>query len=512
MAKLLRVVLIGNYILAAALLVAVPIMKRSSIMRVGFLGILFFLLSTTQAVQAQTAPSPWAAPQPVNELCCAAYPVPVADPWGQLHLFWVDTDGYIWYSRTVEDRWTEPIEILANPNGGPAAGLDVTVDVSGMAHALWRGGSTGSPLYYSNADILQAGNAQAWSVPVELAPTALGAAIAVDAAGTIYVAYTPFEAAASFVLITSPDGLSWTPPAPAASPLTPDFTGGSYVSLAVADDGVIHVAWNSQRYPGGYPEHAVYYQHSEDEGRTWSEAYDPDPLPAEVDANTESNFKNKMLKVAVGPTGVVDLTWHQYTGSRFHRRSTDGGNTWSDKIPVFPEMGAAFNGPVDMAFDSAGRLHFVAARNGIWYRSLSTEGQWTPPELVDPTFADWHHQRVAVVNGNVVHLFYADINDTGLIWTAHRTAAAPALTPQPLPTLASPGEAQPAAQPTVQAGNAQSALLPQAITTAPTPLPDAFATPRQTSPASLWIWILTPVLLLIGATMVRSLLTTRSRR
>gem|GEM_PF-4048379 len=426
-------------------------------------------------------------------------------------MFWVDTDGYIWYSQATDESWTQPIEILANPRSGPAAGLDVAVDASGMFHAIWRGGSTGSPLYYSSADVRQAGNAQSWSIPTELAPTTLGAAIAVDSAGMVYVAYTPFEAAASFVLITSADGLNWTPPSPASSSLTADFTGGSYVSLAVADDGVIHVAWNSQRYPGGYPEHAVYYQRSTDGGRTWSAAYDPDPLPAEVDANVDSNFKNKMLKVAIGPTGDVNLTWHQHTGYRFHRRSIDGGNTWSDKFSVFPEMGAAFNGPVDMAFDSNGGMHVVAARDGIWYRARSEDGQWTPPERVDPTLADWHHQRVAVVNGNQVHLFYADINDTGLIWTTHRTVDAPALARQPLPTLTSPNEAL-QAQPTVKTIDPQPTLPPQAVPTSPAPLFEARAAPRQISPASLWVWILTPVLVVIGATVARSLFATRRRQ
>lgn len=455
---------------------------------------------------AQTASSAWAPPQPINEQCCAAYPAPVADPWGQLHLFWVDAEGYIWYARATDDGWTPPVEVLANPAGGPAAGLDAVIDSSGIVHLIWRAGSTGGPVYYSSADVRQAGSSHAWSTPVQLADKALGAAIAIDMADTVYVAYTPFEAAASFSLIVSQDGSTWTAPAPASSSLTSEFTGGSYISLAVDQNGVLHAAWNSQAYPAGYPEHAVYYQHSDDGGVTWSEPYDPDPLPPEVDANTDSNFKNKMLKVAVGPAGDVNLTWHQYTGYRFHRRSIDGGNTWSDRVSVFPDMGAAFNGPVDMAFDSSGRMHVVATRGAVWYRTLSADGQWTPPQLVDPTVADWHHQRVAVVGGNQVYLFYPDINETGILWTTHRTVDAPALAPLPTPAANEP-QATSDPQP---ADDSPTPLPVQTPSTPAAPLPEALRTaPSQSSAGSLWLWVLTPVLLVVGGAVVGHLLRTR---
>lgn len=463
--------------------------------------LLIFLFSLGATVTAQSPSLTWAPPQPINEQCCAAYPVPVLDPWGQLHLFWADSEGYIWYSRWTGEGWSRPVDVLANPGHDTATGPDVAVDAFGKFHVIWRDGGTGEALYYSSADGQLAGDARAWRTPIELAPKALGAAIAIAPTGVIYVVYTPFQAGESFSIITSRDGNEWSQPLQAPSLLPPNFTGGSNVKLAFDQAGVLHVAWNSQVYPGGYPEHAVFYQHSTDGGLSWSEPYDPDPLPPEVDSNTNSNFKNKMLNVAVGSVGEVHLTWHQYTGFRFHRWSSDGGRTWSEKESVFPEMGAAYNGVVDMAFDSSGRMHVVASRSAIWYRTWSMGVGWTSPELVDPTPANWHHHQVAVLGGNHVFLFYPDINETGILWYTHRDVNAPAIAPLPTPTRV-------AIAPTP----ARSTLQPTS-TSLPVPTVGAIwtETPGTSngSASALWVWMLAPTVLLVGAVVAVRLMSVR---
>ncbi|HHW85366.1 MAG TPA: exo-alpha-sialidase [Chloroflexi bacterium] len=452
------------------------------------------------SVLAQTPPSVWAPPQPINNECCAAYPLPIIDPWGQLHLFWADAERYIWYTRWSGEGWIQPVDVIANPGNGTATGPDVAVDTLGRFHVVWRDGGTGGALYYASVDVSQAADAHAWRSPTELAPQALGAAVAVDQTGTIYVVYTPFQAGESFSLITSRDGSAWSQPLPALSSLSSDFTGGSYVNLALDKAGSLHVAWNSQAYPGGYPEHAVFYQRSTDGGLTWSEPYDPDPLPPEVDSDTTSNFKNKMLNVAIGPAGDVHLTWHQYTGFRFHRWSNDGGVTWSEKEPVFPDMGAAYNGVVDMAFDSTGRMHIVASRGAIWYRTWSVSAGWTPPELVDPTPADWHHHRVAVVGGNEVFLFYPDINETGILWYTHKIVDAPAVATLPAPTRLIATQV-----PLVSTPQPALTPVPTVTVTAAKLSEQTMKMPVGQTP-TLWIWALVPALLLVGAVVVARLM------
>jgi hypothetical protein len=459
------------------------------------------------AAAAQSPSAEWTPPQPLVNACCAAHPIPVIDPWGRLHLLWADAEGYIWYSRLGDDGWTPPVDVVGNPGNNPASGLDAAVDAAGRLHLIWRDGNTGAPLYYSSVDVRQADNARAWSVPFEVAPVALGAAIALAPAGRIHVVYTPFEEGVSFAHITSDDGVAWTAPSLAPGRLSTRFTGGPHIELAIDGAGTLHVVWNSQAYPAGYPEHAVFYQRSADGGQSWSEPYDPDPLPPEVDADAESAFKNKLINVAIGPRGDVHLTWHQYTGYRFHRWSEDGGLTWRESESIFPDMGPAFNGVVDMAFDSSGAMHVVAARNSIWYRTWNPDGQWAPPVLVDPNPADWHHQRIAVVGGNEVYLFYPDINETGLLWFTHKRAAAPAIATVPPPELL---DAVTAAQPV--ANVSPTVTLAPSIAVTATALPAVLRLAAPDAPnVGRWLWALAPALALSVAAVVWRLFLARRR-
>ena len=218
-----------------------------------------------------------------------------------------------------------------------------------------------------------------------------------------------------------------------------------------------------------------------------------------MDADPESAFKNKLINVAVGPQGDVHLTWHQYTGYRFHRWSEDGGVTWRESELIFPEMGAAFNGVVDMAFDSSGAMHVVAARGGVWHRSWGPDGQWAAPVLVDPNPADWHHQRVAVVGGNEVYLFYPDINETGVLWHTHKPVAAPAVATTQAPALTGAVALPP--QPIVTTPDDTDAALSLAATA--TMLPETF---RLAEPGvqneGRWLWALAPALLLSAAAVI----------
>lgn len=470
-------------------------MKLLSGVCIHCLGVLALVLLHSQGVRGQIDVMPWASPEPLFNQCCAAYPTPVVDFWGQLHLFWADAEGYIWYTKLANDVWTPPVEVLANPGREAAAGLDAAIDGEGVVHLLWRDGHAGGNVYYAAAPVQGAGDARGWRTPIALTSNALGAALAVAPDGSLFVAYTPFAAGQSFELLSSRNGVEWSPSILAPSQLGGNFTGGSYVSMVIDQTGVIHVAWNSQQYPRGYPEHAIFYQHSSDGGMTWSDPYDPDPLPPEVDVNLDSSFKNKMLKVALDALGDIHLTWHEYTGQRLHRVSHDGGITWGEQEVLFPDLGAAFNGPVDMAFDGDGNMHVVAARGGIWYRMRRYDGQWTQPELVDARPADWHHQRLAVVGGNQVYLFYPDINDTGILWSTHRTVAAAVIRPLPSPTPSSTFVAS-RVSPTIGAPTLTAMMPSPTATGAPTSWREA---PNPSRAAIAWIWVLSPLFLVAGA-------------
>jgi hypothetical protein len=382
---------------------------------------------------AQGSAPGWESPQPLNERCCARFPVPLADPWGQMHVFWGERDGFISYARLDDQGWSAPLEIIASPRGNSPFWPSAAVDKEGYLHVAWVDGA-GGPLFYSRAWAFGADDAGAWSEPILLSQKALASSMGVDSTGLVHLVYAPFQPEQGVVHTTTRDGVAWSEPhvVPAGNDLGINWTGRT-VELAVDQQDTLHLAWASGTFPESFPPRAVYYQRSTDGGGTWTLPYDPDPQPPEVVANTESFFKNNLIDVAVGPNGDVHLTWHQYSGVRLHRWSSDGGETWSEKETVFPGLRAAFNGVVDMAFDSAGAMHAVAAEGGVWYRRWMG-GSWGPVQLSDPRAPDWHHQRVAMVAGHRVYLFYADINDTGIIWYTSKVVDAPADAPEPTPT------------------------------------------------------------------------------
>jgi len=436
--------------------------------------VMLLLFGILQAVptSAQQVPPGWADPQTVNADCCAALDVPVVDPWGNLHVFWADSaTGAIMYSRLDGEGWLPAIDIIAGTGNRGTYAVDATFTRDGYLHVVWIAGA-GGQLLYSRAWVADAGAAPAWQSAVVIAERAMGTRIKADSSGLLHVVYSPFEAGLGVVHATSPDGAFWSKPDVAESGLTSNWTGEK-VRLSIDADDTLHVAWNSLTFPGGYPEHAVYYQRSTDGGQTWSAPFDPDPLPPDIDANIESGFKNKMINVAAAPDGAIHLTWHQHTGYRWHRMSTDGGLTWGPSETIFPDMGPAYNGIVDMAFDSAGDLHVVATRNSVWTRTWVSERGWLPPELIDSRTPDWHHQRAAVLDGNRLFLFYPDINGTGLLWVTSRSLDAPAIAPTLLPE-----------RPTLPSLESQvrATALP---TTAATPTSAAFPAQESTSSTAI---------------------------
>ncbi len=446
--------------------------------------------------QAQAGNSQWSPPDTINATCCAAQTEPLVDPWGNLHLFWANEAGYIIYTAWDGTGWSAPVDIIRSPTARPAVHVRAAADQRGFLHLVWAT-TAGGPLYYSRAWVTDAGNPHAWAPPQLVAERSLGCDIQVAPDGRVHLVYSEIVDAEGPRHITLSENYEWSQPTAVETDLANGFTVGD-VRMAIGADGVLHLVWGSYRMPGAYPEHAVYYQRSTDGGVTWSAPYDPDPLPPDVEADLTSNYKNKMPNVAVGEQGDVHITWHRYTGYRQHRWSRDGGLTWSQTESVFPDMGPAFNGPVDMAFDSTGRMHVVATRSAIWYRTWTEAQGWLPPALVDANTPDWHHHRVAVYRGNQVFLFYPDINGTGFMWYTHKTVDAPQIEPVSLPerpavtsAQGNPGASGPiGASP--PAGSAASEVAP-------------YAPVRSVAPLSTELIMLASILpaaLLVGAVVV----------
>lgn len=118
----------------------------------------------------------------------------------------------------------------------------------------------------------------------------------------------------------------------------------------------------------------------------------------------------------IGYTGELLLVYHAPTPegliSRYLRKSGDGGETWSEKTRLFPQIGS--NGAVSFVVDGMNTLHMFFGNRvtnnqqimyGMWH-SLWRNGQWTPPTAIvadnyrvdfDPSLA-----HAVVSQGNVI--------------------------------------------------------------------------------------------------------------
>lgn len=180
----------------------------------------------------------------------------------------------------------------------------------------------------------------------------------------------------------------------AANPLDPANFGGGNPSVTIDGDGTIYVAWvttyaNLSLAPRPNPPAAHFLSRSTDKGRTWSTSAIT-PFTKEH-VNT---FGSQIIQWS--PEGGPDGSLHMiYEGSKrpeiqneydiFHRRSTDGGKTWTDPrilndddpAQVFfsgmPNLTVAPGGRLDVAwFDTRDDVGLSA--NDVYYTSSPDNG------------------------------------------------------------------------------------------------------------------------------------------
>ena len=403
------------------------------------LAILAVLICSWMAtVQAQPGTGSWSEPMNLSQTPeTSRYPVAIADREGNLHVFWVDDlQDVIYHRRLSGTSWSYPADILTSPDGTRPRIPMAAVDADDNLHLTWAGGDTLAELYYSRAAAGDAGSARAWSAPVSLAHGMRGAAdVLVDRDGVLHVTYAEDAAAGNLYHLYSQDGGSnWSSPV-RVSNVVRDSEAAGGGRLAVDGRNRLHVAWGEGPWGLPGPPLRVLYARSSDGGRTWSE-------PLEVDSRDKYEydpiFGPQWISVASAGEDNVYLTWHGAGAAhRVFLWSSDGGQTWSDTIHIFPGVPGAIGGWNDMAVDSAGVVHIISSRSdGIVYRAWDGQ-EWTEPESFDNRKNDFHYQRLAISGGNRLHAVYADPSRTGEIWYATRLTSAPALLPGPMPTARS---------------------------------------------------------------------------
>lgn len=399
------------------------------------LTIVLFVCCLFQPLTAQAQlGTTWSSPISIFETTGQVASTPmalVADPTGLVHLLFSHTPDEsipagIDYMVLENGQWSDPVNILINPDNSPAQIVRAVMDAQSVIHVVWIGG--GNKLYYSSAPVEQAGSARGWLAPTAIAeslPTEAGIAVAPD--GSIWVAYADATQADAIALVRlRPGAETWAsagPPVPAGVDIFP-----AEVGLVIDDQGQMHLTWTVVKKPDGWPPQAVYYARSLDEGATW-----------EIRAVAEGDYGQ--AGVVVPNPDDVHIFWSSTVGGdgTFHQWSSDGGQTWSPP-QRFIERGG-FSGLPSFGVDSLGNVHYMrgSAVYAMWDGStLSTPRPVTTAEVcLQGQISCGERAQMTITTGNLLHaVFETDFNQ--LWYTALPLDAPAVLAPTANPTVTPP--------------------------------------------------------------------------
>lgn len=262
--------------------------------------------------------------------------------------------GDIFFARSVDGGATfgGPLN-LTRSVGGDGKGrihrdywhngsLDLALADDGTLHAAWT--EYEGALWVSRSD----DGGATFTLPVRLArgpdaPPARAPALAADAAGNVYLAWTVGEdAAADIRLARSADrGRTYTELGIVSR--TPGYSDAP--KLAVTPDGVLHLAY-AESAAGPFDRHVVRYTRSVDGGRSFEpERAVSQPLPAGI---VSAGFPS----LAVAAPATIVMTWELFPDVRGRPRglgiavSVDGGKRFSPAavVPHSRDPGAGDNG------------------------------------------------------------------------------------------------------------------------------------------------------------------------
>jgi hypothetical protein len=411
-----------------------------------------------------------------------------ADQYGYVHCFWTETlysdrRTVIKYARFDGAAWSNPTDIYMTGSG--IASFSPVVDQNGTIHIAWAEGFFG-PVYYTHAPASNALSAQNWAEPIKVDIPAKILSLRIDHRGVFHLVYTNQIEAPGVYYIRSENGWnSWSKPVWLDPDILPDHIPAS-LNFELDEAGGLHAVWFYGADSTASSPDWVRYTHSLDGGQTWSAPYLIDKYDEEIDHNL----------TAAGPKMIVQgQTVHVIWADgdlpyRYHRFSTDAGQTWSVPRRIFGELhGQAFDG---LSVDGAGRVHFIGQIRypmGIYHAYLD-QTNWTPPSMVylisqgdeEAVIGDRvhaHHTHPTIRAGNQLVITFADgpADPNRRLFAMHRTlddiaplelVATPVPLETPVPVL-TPTPGQPEPSPTLAATAPPVELADKSIEEVPRP-------------------------------------------
>ena len=335
------------------------------------------LLLPAWSVQAQSGTG-WSAPVDMTEdtdVDKGGFSYLLCDPYQNDHLVWASRIGdlaYIYYQTDKDGEWSKPSDVIATNDPLATGPVAIISQADNRIHLTWASTIFGGRLYYSNAPLDTASDANAWSKPILLhqAVGGLFAAMAVEPSGVLHIVYgVPNDNGLQPTLehIRSTDsGKTWSPPATIFSGNVPTAST-IYTMMTIDDAGTMHLTYNIRSFEYGAYSEAGYLT-SKDAGQTWTQ---------DTRIGGKSTTSPGLDYLGVYTFGdEIHLTWHE--PARMHQYSTDRGATWSKPMEIV-SLGAAFGGYNKIVKDSGGNFARHNRRRRWPLRRPLPEWRMAPP-------------------------------------------------------------------------------------------------------------------------------------
>lgn len=454
----------------------------------------------------------------------ARTPYLVADQNRTVHAFNYqpvgDREMAIFYRQwTVEQRWTTPVDILLPDTNVPDSLQGVFLDRAGTLHLIYfagyhiGGNQLRGTINYSRARAANAGRASAWSTPRAVGEGAgpqTFAALAGDDRGNLIIVYSGQREGIGLYEVHSADGGdTWSEPV-IVSLVYEEERWPMAIQLDMDRQGRLHAVWSLVNANGSGEE--IYYAKLEADQVQWSE-------PILLAARDEGDYDANWASIIVRRDELFVIYHDGFPPTRWMRRSTDGGQTWTAPVRPFPHQGTYVYAV--LLTDSNEVLHMILGNRttdvpaiyGMWH-SVWLGEDWSALEAVvsgpnTAHFAPENPQAVISQGNTLLVTWDNDIPRDHLngAWYSYTILDAPELPVVPLPN--------PTATPTPPATATPTKLPPT-----PTPTPravlsgqseDLAATTGMNNPAAPVIVGVAPVALLIAVAIVVQRLYYRAR-